>query len=136
MLTSTGSAGECYDNAMAESFFTTLESNLIVPRAFRTRMKARLAICQFNEGSYTPARRNPDDLERAAMTKSERCPPDNHGLQGQKAPAAFQIPQSDLHATLRGWLFPRESRKPCFKRLPPTSTLPTTALYCLSAAAG
>lgn len=37
MLVSTGSAGDCYDNAVAESFFATLACELINPRCFPER---------------------------------------------------------------------------------------------------
>ena len=40
IVTSTGSAGDCYDNAMAESFFATLECELIDRRSFRTHAEA------------------------------------------------------------------------------------------------
>ncbi len=72
MVPSTGSAGDCFDNAMAESFFATLECELIDRRSFRTQAEARLAIFQFIEGWYNPRRRhsalgylNPNDYERA-----------------------------------------------------------------------
>ena len=52
MLTSTGSAGDCYDNAMAESFFATLECELIDRRAFQTQAEARMAIFEYLEGWY------------------------------------------------------------------------------------
>ena len=52
VVTSTGSAGDCFDNAMAESFFATLECELIDRRAFRTQAEARMAIFEFIEGWY------------------------------------------------------------------------------------
>ena len=73
MLPSTGSAGDCFDNAMAESFFATLECELIDRRSFRTQAQARMAIFQFIEGWYNPRRRHsalgylsPNDYERDA----------------------------------------------------------------------
>jgi putative transposase len=39
---STGSAGDCFDNALAESFFASLECELIERRSFNTRTEARL----------------------------------------------------------------------------------------------
>ena len=50
----TGSAGDCFDNAMAESFFATLECELINRRSFRIQAEARVAIFQFIEGRYNP----------------------------------------------------------------------------------
>ena len=52
IVTSTGSAGDCFDNAMAESFFATLECELIDRRSFRTQAEARMAIFRFIEGWY------------------------------------------------------------------------------------
>ncbi|MGH9892419.1 MAG: IS3 family transposase [bacterium] len=55
---SMGSVGDCYDNAMCESFFATLECELIDRRTFRTRAEARMAIFEFIEGWYNPSRRH------------------------------------------------------------------------------
>jgi len=42
-----GSVGDAYDNAMAESFFATLECELFARQRFETQAKARTAIFQF-----------------------------------------------------------------------------------------
>jgi putative transposase len=55
---SMGSVGDCYDNAMCESFFATLECELLERRSFRTHAEARAAIFQFIEGRYNPLRRH------------------------------------------------------------------------------
>ena len=55
---SMGSVGDCYDNAMAESFFATLECELIDRRVFRTQAEARMAIFEYIEGWYNPHRRH------------------------------------------------------------------------------
>ena len=55
---SMGSVGDCYDNAMAESFFATLECELIDRSTFRTHAEARMAIFEFIEGWYNPHRRH------------------------------------------------------------------------------
>jgi putative transposase len=55
---STGSVGDCYDNAMCESFFATLECELIDRRRFRTQDEARSEVFQFIEGWYNPHRRH------------------------------------------------------------------------------
>jgi putative transposase len=55
---STGSVGDCYDNAMCESFFATLECELIDRRRFRTQDEARREVFQFIEGWYNPHRRH------------------------------------------------------------------------------
>src|SRR5271170_1748771 len=55
---STGSVGDAYDNAMCDSFFATLECELIDRRRFRSRSEARMAVFQFIEGFYNPSRRH------------------------------------------------------------------------------
>jgi putative transposase len=49
---SMGSVGDCYDNAMCESFFATLECELLDRHQFRTRAEARRAVFDFIEGWY------------------------------------------------------------------------------------
>ena len=55
---STGSVGDCYDNAMCESFFATLECELLDRRRFRSHADARMAVFEFIEGWYNPRRRH------------------------------------------------------------------------------
>jgi putative transposase len=54
VVPSVGSAGDAHDNAMAESFFATLETELLDRRHFQRRSEARLAIFEFIEGWYNP----------------------------------------------------------------------------------
>ena len=70
---SMGSVGDCFDNAMCESFFATLECELIDRTTFRTHAEARMAIFEFIEGWYNPRRLHsalgylsPIDYERVA----------------------------------------------------------------------
>ncbi len=67
---SMGSVGDCYDNAMCESFFATLECELLDKNRFRTHREAELAIFDFIEGWYNPHRR--------------------HSALGYRSPAAFE----------------------------------------------
>jgi putative transposase len=55
---SMGSVGDAYDNAMCESFFATLECELLDRERFRTQADARLALFDFIEGWYNPRRRH------------------------------------------------------------------------------
>jgi putative transposase len=55
---SMGSVGDCFDNAMCESFFATLECELLDRRSFKTQIEARMAIFEFIEGWYNPYRRH------------------------------------------------------------------------------
>jgi len=55
---SMGTVGDCYDNAMAESFFATLECDLIDRSRFRDPDEARQAVFSFIEGWYNTHRRH------------------------------------------------------------------------------
>ena len=55
---SMGSVGDCFDNAMCESFFATLECELLDRRRFKTQAEARMAVFEFIEGWYNPHRRH------------------------------------------------------------------------------
>jgi putative transposase len=72
---SMGSIGDCYDNALCESFFATLECELLDRHRFRTHAEARMAVFDFIEGFYNPTRRHssleyqsPADYERRMET--------------------------------------------------------------------
>jgi putative transposase len=73
---SMGSVGDAYDNAMCESFFATLECELLDRRKFRTKAEARMACFEFIEGWYNPSRRHsalgyksPITFERSAQNR-------------------------------------------------------------------
>jgi putative transposase len=53
-----GSVGDAYDNALCESFFATLECELLDRTRFRTRAEAKMAVFDFIEGFYNPRRRH------------------------------------------------------------------------------
>jgi len=53
-----GSVGDCYDNAMAESFFATLECELLDRVRFPNQAAARMAVFEFIEAWYNPHRRH------------------------------------------------------------------------------
>jgi putative transposase len=55
---SMGSVGDAYDNAMAESFFATLECELLDRHRFKTQAEARIAVFGFIEGFYNLRRRH------------------------------------------------------------------------------
>lgn len=55
---SMGSVGDCFDNAMCESFFATLECELLDRERFRSVKEARMAIFDFIEGWYNTRRRH------------------------------------------------------------------------------
>ena len=55
---SMGSVGDCYDNAMAESFFATLETELIDRTSWATPAEARAAVFDYIEVFYNRIRRH------------------------------------------------------------------------------
>jgi putative transposase len=72
---SMGSVGDCYDNALCESFFATLECELLARTRWPDPAAARQAIFDFIEGWYNTRRRHssigyvsPAAFERAHVT--------------------------------------------------------------------
>jgi len=55
---SMGSVGDCYDNALCESFFATLECEWLARHTYKTQAEARLSVFDFLEGFYNPRRRH------------------------------------------------------------------------------
>ena len=75
---SMGSVGDAYDNAMAESFFASLECELLDRRSFKSKAEARLAVFTWIEAWYNPRRRHsalkylsPVNYERKYATAHE-----------------------------------------------------------------
>ena len=58
ILASMSRVGECWDNAVAESFFATLKCERLHRRAYRTQEEARHDIAQYIEAWYNPRRRH------------------------------------------------------------------------------
>lgn len=85
IMPSMGSVGDAYDNAMAESFFATLEREVLNRRRFRSQAEAKMVIFEWIEGWYNPHRRHssigyrsPVNYERAhdrsALLGKSFCP--------------------------------------------------------------
>ena len=55
---SMGSVGDCFDNALCESFFATLECELLERQRFKTPAEAQRAIFEYMESWYNPRRRH------------------------------------------------------------------------------
>src|SRR6516162_5435070 len=88
VVPSMGSIGDAYDNALAEAFFATLETELLMRQTFATRKAARLALFDYIEAFYNSHRR--------------------HSALGYLSPAEFErqrgqrLPLSPLSLELRG----------------------------------
>ena len=87
---SMGSVGDAYDNALCESFFATLECELIERTEMPTPAAAERAIFDYIEGWYNPRRRHsslgylsPAVFERAAAVAG-------NGAVGEPAPAVAE----------------------------------------------
>jgi len=70
--------GNCWDNAVVESFFSSLKMELIHTRSFRTRQEAKLALFEYIEVFYNRKRRHsslgylsPAEYERTAEAQRQ-----------------------------------------------------------------
>jgi hypothetical protein len=75
-----GTVGDAYDNALCESFFATLECELLDREPFRTPGEARRKLFDYIEGWYNPRRRHsalgyesPLSYERIHATAAHRA---------------------------------------------------------------
>ena len=82
LVASMGSVGDCFDNAVTESCFATLECELLHRHRFRTRTEARLAVFDYLEGFYNPHRRHsalgqlsPSNFERSHQPANAAAQP-------------------------------------------------------------
>jgi len=85
---SMGSVGDAYDNAMAESFFASLECELLDRRSFKSKAEARVALFSYIEGWYNPRRRH-SGLGRIAPAEFER----RHAAQSTVQPTQEADPE-------------------------------------------
>jgi putative transposase len=72
VMPSMGSVGDAYDNAMAESFFASLEREVLNRRRFKSQAEAKMAIFEWIEGWYNPHRRH-SSLGYRSPVKYERA---------------------------------------------------------------
>jgi Integrase core domain len=75
-----GSVGDCYDNAVCETFHATLKKERIYRQSWPTRAAARTAIFEYIEGWYNPRRRHstlaylsPIEFERQHVELAQRA---------------------------------------------------------------
>lgn len=68
--------GNCYDNAMVESFFASLKTEEVEDKYYETRQQAKTSIFSYIEGFYNSKRRHsslnylsPNDFERLHFAK-------------------------------------------------------------------
>jgi putative transposase len=109
---SMGSVGDAYDNAMAESFFASLECELIDRCSFQSKTAARLAVFTWIEGWYNPRRRHsalgylsPLNFEEQNQDRAMQPAHSEHGLptgplaSGQIVPGPVDNPATEDYST-------------------------------------
>ena len=118
---SMGSVGDAYDNAMCESFFATLECELLDRRRFKTQAEARIAVFEFIEGFYNPRRRhssigylspidyerhtaNPEAHQSAAVLAAVKDKPFGRPQVGPSLTAAARDGRTLVPAGIEEWL--------------------------------
>jgi putative transposase len=82
---SMGSVGDCYDNSMAESFFATLECEVLDRNNFQTREEARSALFCWIHSWYNPTRRH-SSIGYVSPQEFERRFTQNHSLTPSASP--------------------------------------------------
>ena len=58
MVQSMSGKGNCYDNAMVETVFKTIKSELVWRYSWQSRFEAECAIARYIDGFYNPIRRH------------------------------------------------------------------------------
>jgi len=93
---SMGSVGDCFDNALCESFFATLECELLDRSSFRSPADARLAVFDFIEGWYNTRRRHsglayesPVNFERLHVLEAQLPVEAVEAVDAKTAPTSF-----------------------------------------------
>ncbi|WTA00912.1 integrase core domain-containing protein [Streptomyces phaeochromogenes] len=107
---SVGRTGQCWDNALAESFFATIKRELLDTTAWPSRAAARTAIFDFIEGWYNLHRlhsslgyRSPAEYETAlaAPPPHRWCPSKRNKLTERLSRSAVRRPGAALPARLQ-----------------------------------
>ena len=105
---SMGSVGDCYDNAMCESFFATLECELLDRVRLRTLADARTVVFEFIEGWYNPTRRHssldsvsPNEFERQAYAAIAKRSP--RGVTNRPVEAAGAVAHAQNACPTAPW---------------------------------
>jgi putative transposase len=88
---SMGSVGDCFDNAMAESFFSSLECEVLDRYRFGTREEARAAVFSWIEGWYNTHRRH-SSLDYLSPIEFERAFIEEHTGNPEHLPLTRQTP--------------------------------------------
>lgn len=104
---SMGSVGDAYDNALCESFFATLECELLDRERFRTPGEARRAVFDYLEGWYNPRRRHSALGYASPLHYERRHAVTAHEVMGGEKPRAVQPPGSTIAQGGAIWISPK-----------------------------
>jgi putative transposase len=96
LVPSMGTVGDAYDNAMAESFFATLEREVLDRRRFKNQSEAKTAIFEWLEGWYNPHRRHSSLGYRSPMNY------ERHALAHPRHEAGEALTHADHNRGARG----------------------------------
>jgi putative transposase len=146
LLNSMSGRGNCFNNAMVETFFKTLKSELVWRTAFETRNDAAKAIGRYIDGFYNPVRRHsaldfisPVQFERmtdawpnASPLKRGKSSPARQDRRGeadapatligaalaQSDPLHLDRPNAALHHALRAMTMPDQAVTPVWQLHP------------------
>ena len=77
LAASLGRTGDCYDNAVAESFFSTVKNELTIEQRYASRQEARTALFEYIEAFYNRQRlhqplgyRTPQHVEEQVLSRN------------------------------------------------------------------
>jgi Integrase core domain len=143
---SMGSKGDAYDNAVAESFFASLEKDLLRRDSFPTRQEARTAVFDYIETFYNPIRLHSmldypvtgrvreNETERRTSSLVTACPP-KRGRSISSPGAGLALPQGPAGSCYSATAPRGENFSRATYRTPPGATsfamppLPATNTY-------
>ena len=73
MVQSMSGKGNCYDNAMVETVFKTIKSELVWRYSWQSRFEAECAIARYIDGFYNPIRRHSALVYQSSINFEATC---------------------------------------------------------------
>src|SRR5215207_6780970 len=106
ILISMSGKGNCYDNAMVETFFKTLKSELVCRTAFQTRAEASEALARYADGFFIPVRRH-SALDFISPAQFERAAKQTALHEIKAGPNAPDVVREPVHLVACDWACPQ-----------------------------
>ena len=141
VLISMSGKGNCFDNAMVETFFKTLKSELVWRTAFQTRAEARDALARYIDGFYNPTRRHSAasalHSNRRGWCRPQDAPPTTPPQSGQaRQPRPEPLNRKQPHGIVSRLCLRPEARIKVSKRSEPGKAgKPRSGAICLGSLA-